>query len=127
MAGSRWAPVEDSKVMEDLGRLKRDMRSWAKKVSSNDMDAVLKSLDKRRLRNALEHVVVFEHGELPQGLSSRKVPALLLSALLAHDIYTTIFRDPFFFLGIVDLGGGYEKTLFRQGLEETYRQGLACK
>ncbi|EDO01359.1 predicted protein [Sclerotinia sclerotiorum 1980 UF-70] len=125
MAGSRWAPVEDSKVMEDLGRLKRDMRSWAKKVSSNDMDAVLKSLDKRRLRNALEHVVVFEHGELPQGLSSRKVPALLLSALLAHDIYTTIFRDPFFFLGIVDLGGGYEKTLFRQGLEETYRQGLA--
>ncbi|CAD6450064.1 554c94d3-3607-4c4c-8197-ebb64585b157 [Sclerotinia trifoliorum] len=128
MPSSRWAPVEDSKVMEDLDRLKRDMRSWAKKVSANDMDAVLKSLDNRQLaalRNALENVVVFEHGELPQGLSSRKLTALLLSALLAHDIYTTIVRDPFFFLGTVDLGGRFEKTLFRQGLEETCKRGLA--
>ncbi|KAJ8057845.1 hypothetical protein OCU04_013031 [Sclerotinia nivalis] len=123
MPSSRWAPVEDSKVMEDLDRLKRDMRSWAKKVSANDLDAVEKPLgghQQTALIGALKRVIIFDNNGLPPGLSSRKAPGLLLNALLSHSVYKSLFRNPFFFLG------KEEETLeskYRVGLEGVYSYG----
>ncbi|QSZ31529.1 hypothetical protein DSL72_001096 [Monilinia vaccinii-corymbosi] len=126
MPNSRWASVEDGKVMEDLDRLKRNMRSWAKSVSINDIDALLQSLNRiegSALWNTLEHVVLFEDGKLPQGLSSRKAPALLLNALLSHSIYSKLFGSPFFFLGEEFIEGKSIKSEYRVGLEELYKLG----
>ncbi|KAF7866850.1 hypothetical protein EAF04_005691 [Stromatinia cepivora] len=102
MPSSRWAPVEDSKVMEDLDRLKRDMRGWAKRVSATDMDAILIVLgghEHAALKSALKHVIILDNNQLPQGLSPKKAPGLLPNALLSHSAYTTLFQNPFFFLG----------------------------
>lgn len=132
MTTSRWMPAEDSKVIEDLERLKRDMRTWAKKVSINNLDD-LHTLDESQMiafETALAEVVVFENGKLPQGLSPRKSPALLLTALLSHDIYTTLFQSPFFFIGNSLLEGqpeDLEIPWLRQGLESIYHEGLRCK
>lgn len=62
MKSSRWAPLEDSKVMEELDRLKRDMRNWAKKHSKINMPTILEALDMyehNALNDVLKDVVVF--------------------------------------------------------------------
>ncbi|KAF7932505.1 uncharacterized protein EAE98_003804 [Botrytis deweyae] len=126
MTNSRWMPVEDSKVIGDLDRLKRDMRNWAKKVSVNDLHALLRSLGQSQseaLWEALGHVLVFEHGQLPRGLSPRNSPGLLLTALLSHDIYKTMFVSPFFFIGRNIVDGQLKLSEHRMELERTYRYG----
>jgi hypothetical protein len=117
MESGRWLPSEESKVMADLDRVKRDMKSWSKATSIKDMSP-LKSLDETdfsTLMGDLSHVVLLEDGQLPHGLSSPKTPSLLLNALLAHDVYKNLFRNPFFFLeddaGDDLLGDGPGKTL----------------
>ncbi|KAF5869579.1 uncharacterized protein Bfra_010775 [Botrytis fragariae] len=119
MNSSRWAPLEDSKVIEEFDRLKRDIRSWAKKHSKIDMPTILGVLDvheRKALTDVLKDVVVFKNNELPQGLSPKKIPALLLTALASHNVYTTLFREPFFFLG--------GESVLYSNLRSVYRAGL---
>ncbi|KFZ02939.1 hypothetical protein V502_11373 [Pseudogymnoascus sp. VKM F-4520 (FW-2644)] len=95
-----WIPIEGSKVIGDLDRLKRDMRSFGKGMSTNDL-SVFQRLEKsshEALMNDLAEVCVLRSDSLPEGLTSSKSPGLLLNALLAHHVYTVLFKDPFFFL-----------------------------
>ncbi|KAF8859479.1 hypothetical protein BDZ45DRAFT_589763 [Acephala macrosclerotiorum] len=102
MESARWLPVDETKVMSDLDRLKRDMRSWAKTSSIKDV-LMLQSLgevESAALMQHLSNVVVFENGQLPEGISTTaKSPMLLLNALLTDHVYMSFFRSPFFFLG----------------------------
>jgi hypothetical protein len=101
-----WLPVEGSKLIGDLDRLKRDrlkrdMRSFGKGMATND-SSVFQRLDEAdhvALLNGLAEVCVLTNGGLPEELTSPRSPALLLNALLAHHVYTTFFKNPFFFLG----------------------------
>lgn len=132
MTTSRWVPIEDSRVIGDLDRLKRNMRSWAKKAAvTSDMVAILRSLDSPAngaLRHALERVVHMKDHTLPSGLcNSKKAPGLLLNALLSHSIYTNLFRYPFFFLEERIVEGQPSEPDYHIGLEEVYDQGLRCK
>ncbi|PQE32768.1 kinesin heavy chain protein [Rutstroemia sp. NJR-2017a WRK4] len=105
MTTSRWLPVEDTKVMADLNRLKREMRGWAKKTSMKDVD-LLDSLDEGdqiSLWNALAQVVRFEGCQISEEVRSLRSSTLLLNALLSHDVYTSLFRNPFFIFS-EDLG-----------------------
>ncbi|OBT82586.1 hypothetical protein VE02_08679 [Pseudogymnoascus sp. 03VT05] len=97
-----WIPVEGSKVISDLDRLKRDMRSFGKGMSTNDLSVFqqLEEASHEALMNDLAEVCVLRSGALPEGLTSSKSPGLLLNALLAHHVYTVLFKDPFFFLNI---------------------------
>ena len=102
MDTGRWLPQEESKIKGDLDRLKRSMKSWSKDFSINSMTS-LQSLmegtdEEDALIQCLSNVVRLDEGRLPPGLTTPKVPSLLLNALLAHDIYKTIFENPFFFL-----------------------------
>ncbi|KAF7946499.1 hypothetical protein EAE96_009496 [Botrytis aclada] len=129
MSTSRWMPVEDRKVIGDLDRLKRDMRSWAKKAATvTNMRDVGKSLDRSSLlalQNALRSVVYFEDDRLPSSLSlSKKASGLLLNALLSHNVYTTLFQSPFFFLPDRIVEGQSKKSESRLGLEEVYDNAL---
>ncbi|TGO26563.1 hypothetical protein BPAE_0057g00390 [Botrytis paeoniae] len=120
MKSSRWAPLEDSKVIEEFDRLKRDIRNWAKKYSEIDMPTILGVLDmheRKALTDVLKDVVAFENNELPQGLSPKKAPALLLTALVSHNVYTTLFREPFFFLGGESVLYSNLKSVYRAGLQ----------
>jgi len=98
----RWLPQEESKIKGDLDRLKRSMKSWSKDCSVNNMtplQSLMKGTDEEvALTQCLSDVVRLDEGCLPPGLATSKSPSLLLNALLAHDIYKTIFGNPFFFL-----------------------------
>lgn len=124
MESARWLPTDESKVMDDLDRLKRDMRSWAKATSIKDT-SLLQSLgdeESAALRHALENVVLFENGQFPQGLlATAKSPMLLLNALVAHSLYTSFFRSPFFFLSNGD-GEGSSSFRPERILEDIYEQ-----
>ena len=96
-----WLPVEGNKVIGDLNRLKRDMRSFGKGMATDD-SFVFQRLDEAdhvALLNDLAEVCVLTNGGLPEELTSPRSPALLLNALLAHHVYTSFFKNPFFFLG----------------------------
>jgi hypothetical protein len=109
-----WLPVEGSKVIGDLDRLKRDMRAFGKGMSTNDLSVFqrLDEADHVALLNDLAEVCVLTNNGLPEGLTSSKSPALLLNALLAHHVYTTLFTNPFFFLG-----NGLGDVLPKSGLD----------
>jgi hypothetical protein len=128
MESGRWLPSEESKVVGDLERIKREMKTWAKGTSIKDM-LILQTLaetDNAELMKGLSTVVLLENNLLPQGLSTPKSPSLLLNALLAHDVYANIFRNPFFFLN-----DGFGHDLPRTGAENilNYIYGLMqnCK
>ncbi|PMD38633.1 hypothetical protein L207DRAFT_429984 [Hyaloscypha variabilis F] len=102
MESARWLPMDEGKVMHKLDRLKTNMRSWAKATSFKD-NSRLRSFaeaESAALMQDLANVALVENGQLPDGLSTiARSPMLLLNALLAHSVYTSFFRSPFFFLG----------------------------
>lgn len=102
MESARWLPVDETKVMSDLDKLKRDMRRWAKTTSIKDISMLqsLGEVETAPLMQQLSNVVVFENGHLPESIFTiAKSPILLLNALLSDNIYMIFFRSPFFFLG----------------------------
>ncbi|CZR67408.1 uncharacterized protein PAC_17307 [Phialocephala subalpina] len=102
MESARWLPMDEGKVMDDLDRLKRDMRSWAKAMSIKDNSLLqsFKEVESAALMRDLANVALIENGQLLNGLSTAaRAPMLLLNALLAHSVYTSFFRSPFFFVG----------------------------
>ncbi|KAH8804544.1 hypothetical protein F5884DRAFT_796458, partial [Xylogone sp. PMI_703] len=91
--------------MGDLNRIKREMRSWAKTYSTKDIPvSIYMEIGSAELFECLSHVVIIENGQLPRGLSTPKSSGMLLNALLAHDIYTSLFRNPFVFLDGITYG-----------------------
>ncbi|KAG4435320.1 hypothetical protein IFR05_009209 [Cadophora sp. M221] len=122
MDSGRWIPREDSKVMGDLSRIRRDVKNWAKVIAIKDMSKIqqLGISDKDDLMKALAHVVILEDGELPQGLSTHKSSSILLNALLAHDIFAKFFHSPFFFLQR-DFGYNSENFSAANELSDLYR------
>lgn len=102
MESARWLPMDEGRVMSELDKLKRDLRGWARSAADKDT-SLFQSLgeeDFAGLKQDLVKVAKIEDNQLPEGLSttSRSL-MLLLNALLAHSIYTSFFRSPFFFLG----------------------------
>jgi hypothetical protein len=110
--------------VDDLDRLERDMRGWAKEA------LLLQSLGNEEfaaLRQDLENVVLFDNGQFPQDLlRTAKSPMLLLNGLVAHALYSSFFRSPFFFLSS---GDGREPSGFRSEeiLEGIYERAQTCE
>lgn len=128
MSTARWLPIEDSKVVAQLDRFKREMRSWAKASAVKDMES-LEKLDTCELFDflgELSRVAVLRNGRLPDGLPVPKTPALLLNALLAHHLYTSIFKRPFFCL---EYGYGKDgsEVLGAEIFQEIYQVAQKCK
>ncbi|RDL35848.1 Uncharacterized protein BP5553_06460 [Venustampulla echinocandica] len=100
METGRWIPREEGRVLADFERIRTQMRTWAKGAAVKNIAAIQDVAEEQRasLLAALSRVAVVENNQLPRGLSTPKGPSLLLNALLAHDVYTSLFRSPFFFL-----------------------------
>jgi len=128
MSTARWLPIEDSKIVGQLDRFKREMRSWAKASAVKDLKSVenLDRFEVSDLLRELSRVAVLKNGRLPDGLPNPKVAALLLNALLAHHLYTSIFKSPFFCLEY-----GYEDNV-SEGVgaaffEKVFQVAQKCK
>ncbi|KAG4427172.1 hypothetical protein IFR05_017345, partial [Cadophora sp. M221] len=103
MENAQWLPVEETKIMSNLDRLKRDMRRWARKSSIKDilMLRSLREVESEALMRQLSNVIVLENGQLPKVIyTTTKSPILLLNALLTDHVYMSFFRSPFFFDGV---------------------------
>ncbi|EPE32826.1 hypothetical protein GLAREA_05838 [Glarea lozoyensis ATCC 20868] len=84
----------------DLEKLKKDMRTLARNMAIKDPISLrnLSEEDHTALMGSLSEVCVLRNRTIPEELMTPKSPALLLNALLAHDIFTNLFRKPFFFV-----------------------------
>jgi hypothetical protein len=130
MESAQWLPVDETKVMSDLDKLTRDMRSWAKTTSIKGISMLqsLGEVESAALMQQLSNVVVLENGQLPEGISTTaKSPMLLLNALLTDHVYMSFFRSPFFFLG-----GSFEDSSSNGGrpegvLEDIYQRAKSGK
>ncbi|KAH8650614.1 hypothetical protein BGZ60DRAFT_421435 [Tricladium varicosporioides] len=100
METGRWLPREESRVLADFERIRTQMRTWAKSAAVKNIAAIQTIGEEQyaSLMADLSRVAVVENNQLPRGLSTPKGPSLLLNALLAHDVYMSLFRSPFFFL-----------------------------
>lgn len=128
MESGRWVPVEENKVIGELDRLRRTMKSWAKAVAIKDMSRLeaLQADEYNFLMGELSSVVVMSNNQLPSGLNTTKSAILLLNALVAHSMFTSFFRSPFFFL---DDGFGIDsqETKLEEAFNEIYRRAQECK
>jgi protein-tyrosine-phosphatase len=128
METGRWLPREESRVLADFERIRTQMRTWAKSAAVKNIAAIQDVEEEQHasLMASLSRVAVVENNQLPRGLSTPKGPSLLLNALLAHDVYTSLFRSPFFFLND-DLEHGPTGDGLDDSLNKIYGLALACK
>jgi len=126
MESTRWLSMDQGKLVDDLVRLKRGMRTWAKGTSVKDY-SVLHLLDgaaTAALKHNLSHVVLLENNQLPPVLFvATKSPVMLLYALLTHSVYSAFFQSPFFFLHAKD----GDTTAHGDVLETMYQWAQMCK
>jgi hypothetical protein len=104
------------------------MRFWAKTAAVKNIAAIQDVEEEQHacLIASLSLVTVVENNQLPRGLSTPKGPSLFLNALLAHDVYTSFFRSPFFFLND-DLEYGPTGAGLDDSLNKIYGFALDCK
>lgn len=97
-----WAAKEDRVVRDELAKLQDGLRSWARKYSRVAVNSDLESVSARQKDKVVEELkgycVQTNWCSLLERMpiSSNKVPPILVQALLAKDIFQTIFADPFF-------------------------------
>ena len=128
METGRWLPMDESRVLADFKEIRTQMRTWAKNAAVKNIAAIqdIEEEQYASLMASLSHVAVVENNQLPGGLSTPKGPSLLLNALLAHDVYTSLFRAPFFFLND-NLEYGPTGDGLDVPLNKIYGLALACK
>jgi hypothetical protein len=96
---------EDSKIMDDVRILHQRLWAWARANSVPQMNAVCQAVIDAPTHFATRFVEAgVDHGRFfdparPVGL--KRLPALILAALVAEDIYAVMFCNPFFFLNCV--------------------------
>jgi hypothetical protein len=128
METGRWLPREENRVLADFERIRIQMRTWARGAAVKNL-AVLQDIEGEQqasLIASLSHVAVVENNQPPRGLSTSKGPSLLLNALLAHDVYTSLFQSPFFFLHD-DLKYIPTEDKLDDSLNKIYDLAQACK
>lgn len=99
----QWMPDTNREVSDQLNGLSKQMQRWCRNFSRRSMLRVdeLDEDDKTRLREVLSQVAHTVNGEyvfqLENPVIGSRLPELLLMSALSHDLYKTIFSDPFFF------------------------------
>lgn len=100
-----WKPRDDESVKADFDNLARKMKFWSRTFASNMglLHSTMTEVDHATLLESLQYVVALQTSELPGTLPDRlghgEGLTVLLNALLAHTIYTEVFRNPFYCLG----------------------------
>lgn len=107
-----WNPQDDIEIKLAISNFKDQVKRWAEEFAVPQAEP-WKHLPLREKEALFRHfakvAVLTDDGELPAGLEVAKAPALLLVALQGHDIFTKLFREPFFaFKGRDQLSEVYE-------------------
>lgn len=125
-----WAAKQDSVVRDELAILQDRLRSWAREYSMEALNPDFESVSddqKDKFVKELEGYCLQTNWcslleQMPKSL--KKVPPVLVQALLTKDIFQNIFTDPFFaFPETV----GDPKLPDRAGMQLLYRTMIQCK
>ncbi|PGH03862.1 hypothetical protein GX51_03850 [Blastomyces parvus] len=98
---SGWSPKEDPQIREEFEKLQEGLRTWAKSQST----PALANLDK--VPDTEKEMIMKQLGgycnqtdwqtlNMKMPIPPNRVPAVLLQALLARDIFEWMFTNPFF-------------------------------
>lgn len=117
-----WRPRDDGEMKQEFFRLSGRTREWSRRFNPGDdslkptLSSHLTNVDYQTLLKSLKDVVHFETETLPPYLEQGYGQKLPLQALLAHDIYTKVFQNPFSCLGSAG-----------QQFFELYQKLLTCR
>ncbi|KAF3401417.1 hypothetical protein DPV78_005474 [Talaromyces pinophilus] len=100
-----WMPKEDHRVREEFVKLEENIRTWAKTYALSDISTlqakITETAEKNRVLSKLDGYYDGDWDRLvscTKSLVQKRLPRILVQALLAKDIFEKIFDNPFFFL-----------------------------
>lgn len=103
-----WMPKEDHRVREEFAKLEENIRTWAKTYALSDisiLQAKITDTEKNRVLSKLDGYYDVQNGgdwdrliSCTKSLVQKRLPRILVQALLAKDVFQNIFDNPFFFL-----------------------------
>lgn len=102
-----WTPKEDHRVREDFAKLEESIRTWAKAYALPDistLQAKITETEKNSVLSRLDGYYDVQNGDweglvsCTKSLVQKRLPRILVQALLAKDIFKNIFDNPFFCL-----------------------------
>jgi hypothetical protein len=104
MTDGRWGPVPDDMLRDRLNILHRDIRDWARKWVGGPLELDTLPSETRRdfVQTYLSRVVPVTEGRLPASIEmptskmKEKLPLLLLTGVLAYEVQSQFFGNPFF-------------------------------
>jgi hypothetical protein len=97
--------TDDSSVESDFGQLARRMDRWSKDRTVNSgsfnekLSSTLNKVNYNTLLESLKCIARFKTTELPPIPELERRQTMLLRSLLAHDVYTKVFKNPFSCMG----------------------------
>jgi len=106
--GEGWTSGDDSTAKAELLKLQNRIKHWAKKYAAELLSDIRDDDGIRKINTPIARVACFAAVGAPEFLLrnlrkfsesevlTKKLPAMLLQALLADYIYTTIIEQPFF-------------------------------
>ncbi len=105
LARGPYRDEDDSKIMDDVRILHHKLWMWARANCLPDMDAVRQAINEAPTHFAQRFAKAgVNDGRLldsARPVSLKRLPALILAALVAENIYAAMFFTPFFFLNHV--------------------------
>jgi hypothetical protein len=103
-----WMPKEDHRVREEFAKLEENIRTWAKTYALSDISTLQEKItntEKNRVLSKLDGYYDVQNGgdwdrliSCTKSLVQKRLPRILVQALLAKDVFQNIFDNPFFFL-----------------------------
>jgi hypothetical protein len=107
---AEWTPQEDSKIKQELTTLEKAIRTWSKNSTIDSLLSwklqLLPEEDMEALRYDWEAFTLLPAKGLPipqgfEGGSMDNKAWMIMAAWLTSQIYTQVFRDPFFFMQVL--------------------------
>ncbi|KAF7862564.1 hypothetical protein EAF04_007437 [Stromatinia cepivora] len=98
-----WLPILFTKIKGGMDRIMSEIRSWSREVAKDISQFDLQGHDREVFFNEVSKIMILDEldqQEFPNCM--QRQPRLLsnvLDALLNHHIFSTIYSNPFFFLG----------------------------
>ncbi|CAD6443799.1 0f123432-8c9e-4399-b226-28a878e70361 [Sclerotinia trifoliorum] len=98
-----WTPIGLSKLEDAIRRIMSDIRSWSRDFAKDISQFDLQGHDREVFFEEASKIMTLDElgqQEFPKSMRGyRKILCYVLDAMLNHHLFSTIFSDPFFFLG----------------------------
>ncbi|KAJ8069443.1 hypothetical protein OCU04_003097 [Sclerotinia nivalis] len=98
-----WRPMLGTEIKDGLRRVMREIRSWSQEVAKDISQFDLQGHDREVFFDEVSKIMILDESdqqEFPKCMQrQRRLLSNVLDALLNHHLFSTIYSNPFFFLG----------------------------